>query len=78
MVSNSILTAFCVEMGFHKFLIHDNHPLSVTISEYVEKIANAKANEESASRRERRPMGQYWSDIETPKVSRLPVVQLPL
>lgn len=68
MVSNSVLSAFCVEMGLYKFLDYDNKGLAGTIPEYIDKIEKARAQEEAAARAEKRLMGQYWTDIEAPKV----------
>jgi hypothetical protein len=71
MVSNSVLAAFCFEMGLYTCLDYDNRTLSQNFTEYVAKLTKARAIEEGEAAREGRPMGQYWSNIEEPKVSPL-------
>lgn len=68
MVSNSALAAICVWSGLHEHLLYESYPLAASIQEYVTTL-KAKQNEEyQAAEREGRSPGQYWLEIEPPKV----------
>ena len=69
MVSNAALAAICVHAGFHKILLHDSSSLAVSIEEYMEVLKAAKKKEEQLADKEGRSVGQFWSEIEPPKVS---------
>lgn len=68
MVSNSTLAAICVRSGFHNILIYDSPALGASIQEYVDTLEVAKQNEERTAYKEGRSTGQYWSEVEPPKV----------
>jgi endoribonuclease Dicer len=68
MVANLTLGALCVDCGYHTFLIHESPILKRQIDEYVEQVTRAQALEYNLAESEKRPPGQYWVDIEAPKV----------
>jgi endoribonuclease Dicer len=70
MVSNSVLAAICVWSGLYKHLIYDSYVLAKSIREYVHKLETNQVAEYEAAEREGRTPGQYWLDIEPPKVRR--------
>jgi endoribonuclease Dicer len=70
MVSNSVLAAICVWSGLYKHLIYESYVLAKSIREYVIKLEAKQAAEYEAAEREGRAPGQYWLDIEPPKVRR--------
>lgn len=70
MVSNSLLAAICVWSGLYKHLLYESYVLANSIREYVTKLAAKQASEYEAAEQESRAPGQYWLDIEPPKVCR--------
>lgn len=70
MVSNSVLAAICVWSGLYKHLLYESYVLANSIQEYVSKLAAKQASEYEAAERESRAPGQYWLDMEPPKVCR--------
>ncbi|KZO93295.1 ribonuclease III [Calocera viscosa TUFC12733] len=68
MVSNSALAAVGVELGLHKYIIHDSPHLVTTVSTYVEEVTNAKEEDLTAAELEGRAPGEYWVHLEPPKV----------
>jgi endoribonuclease Dicer len=70
MVSNSVLAAICVWSGLYKHLLYESYVLANSIREYVTKLAAKQACEYEAAERESRAPGQYWLDLEPPKVCR--------
>jgi endoribonuclease Dicer len=68
MVSNSVLAAICVWSGLHQHLLYESYVLANSIREYVTKLEAKQAGEYEAAERESRAPGQYWLDIEPPKV----------
>jgi endoribonuclease Dicer len=71
MVSNSTLAAFCVDSGLHEFLLHDSAETTKTLRSYVMRFEAGRAAEVEAAKKEERELGQYWVEIEAPKVCRL-------
>lgn len=71
MVSNSVLAAICVWSGLHKHLHYESHVLANNIREYIKKLEAKQACEYEAAEQEGRAPGQYWLDIDPPKVSHL-------
>ena len=68
MVSNSALAALCVHSGLSECLIYESSHLKTEISSYKEKLNEARMKENEIAAQESRIMGQYWVDIEPPKV----------
>ena len=68
MVSNSTLAAICVIAGLHRHLLYDSSELKNNIDMYEATLKTRRDREyETAAMENRRP-GQYWSDLEPPKV----------
>ena len=68
MVSNSALAAICVITGLHRHLICHSPELKNSIDTYEVTLQSRRAREyETATKENRRP-GQYWTDLEPPKV----------
>lgn len=70
MVTNSALAAVCVEMGLYKHVIYESPQLGDEIDEYARQVKRARDLEYKVADNEGRPPGQYWVDIEPPKVNR--------
>lgn len=68
MVSNSALAAISVHYGLHKFLIVESDAVKKAINEYVPEIEEKQRAEYAAAQEEGRSPGQYWLDVEPPKV----------
>jgi endoribonuclease Dicer len=68
MVSNSVLAAICVWAGLHEHLLYESYTLARCIQEYIEKLGAKRTEEYETAEREDRSPGQYWLDIEPPKV----------
>lgn len=68
MVSNSALAAVCVWSGLHEFLLFESSQLSVSIQGYAIELKDRQEKEYALAEKEGRPSGQYWLDIEPPKV----------
>lgn len=68
MVTNFALAAVCVEMGLYKYMIFESTTLGTEIEEYVVHLERARDLEYKIADNEGRPPGQYWVDIEPPKV----------
>jgi len=68
MVSNSALAAISVHYGLHQFLKIDSESVKKAIDQYVPEVEESQRAEYAAARDEGRPCGQYWLDIEPPKV----------
>lgn len=68
MVTNFTLAAICVETGLYKHMIFESSALGEEIEEYATQIQRAQALEYKIADNEGRPPGQYWVDIEPPKV----------
>jgi endoribonuclease Dicer len=75
MVTNFALAAVCVDSGLYKHIIYESPTLGVEIGNYAEQLKRARDLEYKIADNEGRPPGQYWIDIEPPKVplSRLAV-----
>lgn len=68
MVTNYALAALCIESGYYKLMINESGSLSTQIDQYAENITRARDLEYTVAENEGRPPGQYWVDIEPPKV----------
>lgn len=68
MVANSTLAAVCVYSGFHQFLIFESQTIANSITQYSDALRNAEQADKARAKLEGRMSGQYWLDIEQPKV----------
>lgn len=68
MVSNSALAAVCVWSGLSEHLVFESNRMGGHFLEYTVKLKAKQDEEYSAAKREGRSPGQYWVDIEPPKV----------
>lgn len=69
MVSNSALAALCVSCGLHEHIQHVAPELRNSIQAYMGKVNALQKHEYALAERERRPPGQYWLEVDHPKVS---------
>lgn len=69
MVANSTLAAVCVYSGFHEYLIFESQAIANSITQYSEALRIAERADETRAKFEGSMPGQYWLDIEQPKVS---------
>ncbi|KAJ7744529.1 hypothetical protein DFH07DRAFT_925095 [Mycena maculata] len=67
MVSNSALAAVCISSGLHNHLLLATR-LSNSVADYIEQLRVKQTEEYELARVEKRPPGQYWHDLEAPKV----------
>ncbi|KAJ7068184.1 hypothetical protein C8F01DRAFT_1050127 [Mycena amicta] len=67
MVSNPTLAAVCVESGLYKHVLMAAN-LYPVVADYAKKLQAMKAEEVALAASEGRPAGQYWQEIEAPKV----------
>lgn len=78
MVSNSALAAVCVWSGLHQYLLFESPYLENSIRSYASELEVRQQNEYAEAKIEGRPPGQYWLDIEPPKVGpRITFICLP-
>ena len=68
MVSNSALAAVCIQAGLHEHLIFESFTLANNIQFYAENLKAKQAEEYQAAVNEDRMPGQYWLEVEPPKV----------
>ncbi|KIJ56735.1 hypothetical protein M422DRAFT_57385 [Sphaerobolus stellatus SS14] len=68
MVSNSTLAAVCVYSRIHEFLLYESELITNSINVYSELLEEARKKDEIQANYEGRLPGQYWVDIEQPKV----------
>ncbi|KAF8591451.1 ribonuclease III [Ramaria rubella] len=68
MVSNSTLAAVCVYSGLHAHLLFESHTIASSIQAYSKDLDRARQAEYTRAERESRLPGQYWVDVEQPKV----------
>lgn len=76
MVSNSALAAVCVWAGFHDHLLFDSLTLGSTIQSYIDNLKAKQKREYELAAKEGRSPGQYWLEIEPPKVITNKIVDL--
>lgn len=69
MVSNAALAAVSVWSGLHEFLLFESSQLEESIKGYVNELKEKKQEEYAVAAQEERTPGQYWLEIEPPKVS---------
>ncbi len=69
MVSNATLATICVLMGLYKHAQHASLDLTNSIAAYVEQVRVLQDQEYKLAAGENRQPGQFWFEIEPPKVS---------
>ena len=69
MVSNSALAAVCVWSGLQEHLLFESYILASSIQAYADALKVKQANEYELADKEDRQPGQYWLEIEPPKVN---------
>lgn len=69
MVSNRALAALCVCSGLHQHLLFQSAELALNISSYEKEVKRKQSEEYAAAQQEGRAPGQFWFDIDPPKVS---------
>ncbi|KAJ7781333.1 hypothetical protein B0H16DRAFT_1658943 [Mycena metata] len=67
MVSNSALAAVCVSSGLYTHLLQASR-LTGGVIGYMEKLERKQAEEYELAELEKRSPGQYWQEVEPPKV----------
>lgn len=67
MVSNSTLGAVCVASGLHKHILLAAR-LTSSVTDYVTKLKAKRKEEYELAQLEKRSPGQYWQEIDPPKV----------
>jgi hypothetical protein len=68
MCNNRALAAVCVSSGLYKHLMHESDSLAVSIQAYASTIEVKRKGEERLSATQGRSRGQYWLQVEAPKV----------
>ncbi|KAH7887826.1 hypothetical protein F5I97DRAFT_1952052 [Phlebopus sp. FC_14] len=68
MVSNSTLAAVCVLSGLHSYLHFESHALACALESYTRQLDSRRLRESGVAAHEQRDPGQYWLDLEPPKV----------
>lgn len=68
MVSNAALAAVCVWSGLHQHLVFESASLAHDVREYASLLQRNQVQEFALAEKEGRLIGQYWHNIETPKV----------
>lgn len=75
MVSNSTLAAVCAWSGLHEHLLFESYSLANSIRAYADELKTKQTEEYELAVRENRSPGQYWLEVEPPKVR---AMQLPM
>lgn len=68
MVSNHALAALCVHLGLHEHIQYTQNQIGNTIKTYIARLRALQKTEYDLAKVEQRSPGQYWLDIEPPKV----------
>lgn len=68
MVSNHTLAALCVHHGLHKHVQYANFSVD-NVKGYIFRLENLRKVEYERAVAEQRSPGQYWLEVEPPKVS---------
>ncbi|PSR73594.1 hypothetical protein PHLCEN_2v10513 [Hermanssonia centrifuga] len=68
MVSNATLATICVSMGLYKHAQHASLDLTNSIAAYMEQVRVLQDREYKLAAGENRQPGQFWLEIEPPKV----------
>lgn len=69
MVSNVTLAAVCVWSGLHEYLLFESGALEENILAYADQLKEQQKRAYEQASRENRAPGQYWVEVEPPKVS---------
>ena len=75
MVSNSALAAVCVWSGLQEHLLFESYILAGSIQAYADELKAKQVKEYELAEKEDRSPGQYWLEIEPPKVNQHPYGQ---
>ena len=67
-MSNVTLAAVCVSAGLHEYLHYESAALAASIRAYAVDLTGNPEAEIRKAAEEHRPPGQYWIEIEPPKV----------
>lgn len=68
MVSNKTIAAICALSGLHVYIQCGSRELIGNIDAHAAKISELKKAEDALAKQEGRSPGQFWLDVETPKV----------
>jgi endoribonuclease Dicer len=68
MVSNSTLAALCISSGLQEHLMFESYHLANSIQVYVDQLKAKQDEEHEQATRDSRAPGQYWLEIDPPKV----------
>lgn len=68
MVSNSALAAVCVRTRLHEYLLYESYAMGNSIQSYTEQLEVKRQEEYERAVKDGRHPGQYWLDLEPPKV----------
>lgn len=68
-MSNSTLAAVCVWSGLQEHLLFESYILAGSIQAYADELKLKQTKEYELAEKENRAPGQYWLEIEPPKVS---------
>ncbi|KAI0035664.1 hypothetical protein K488DRAFT_42913 [Vararia minispora EC-137] len=68
MVSNSALAAVCVEAQLHEHIMFESLSLANSMDAYAAKIKAKQREEYELAAQEGRLPGQYWLDVDAPKI----------
>jgi endoribonuclease Dicer len=68
MVANSTLAAVSVWSGLHEHLLFESYTLATNMQTYADQLKLKQAQEYELADKEGRLPGQYWLEIEPPKV----------
>lgn len=71
-MSNSALAAVCVWSGLQQHLLFESHHLADSIQVYADKLKASQNKEYAVAAQENRSPGQFWLEIEPPKVAKIP------
>lgn len=74
MVSNSILAAVSVHYGLHHFLQIESDAVKRAIDVYIPELEEKQRAEYEDAEKEGRLPGQYWLEVEPPKVAFMAIV----
>jgi endoribonuclease Dicer len=69
MVANSTLAAVSVWSGLHEHLLFESRALANNMHAYAEELTVKQQQEYDLAEKEGRSPGQYWLEIEPPKVT---------
>jgi endoribonuclease Dicer len=68
MVSNAALASLCISSGLQEHIVFESPILAKNIQAYAVKLEAKKSEEYALAQQAGRSPGQYWLDVEPPKV----------